>query len=112
MGGNPCAGNVPLTANLEIRQGSFVVVVGKLGAGKSTLLKLLSDRIFPTAGEVFVPPHCRILHVPAEAHFMNKCSLLANMRLGVRGSNSDGDVDRVAKIMRRVGLPERVLKML
>lgn len=38
--------------NLEIEDGSFVVIIGKSGSGKSTLLNLISGVIAPTSGNV------------------------------------------------------------
>ena len=38
----------------EIREGEFVVLMGRSGAGKSTLLNLISGIDRPTTGEVFV----------------------------------------------------------
>ena len=43
-------------ANLAVRFGERVAVVGKNGAGKSTLLRLLTGEIAPDRGEVYVGP--------------------------------------------------------
>lgn len=43
-------------ANLMVRSGKRVAVVGKNGAGKSTLLRLLTGEITPERGEVYVGP--------------------------------------------------------
>ncbi len=40
--------------NLEIKKGSFTVILGHNGSGKSTLAKLLNGLYKPTAGEIFV----------------------------------------------------------
>lgn len=37
----------------EIKQGEFVIVVGRCGAGKTTILKLISREETPTQGKVF-----------------------------------------------------------
>ena len=41
-------------ANLTIRQGEFVFVVGSSGAGKSTLLRLITGQTRPNRGKVYV----------------------------------------------------------
>ena len=40
--------------NLTIRQGEFVFLVGSSGAGKSTLLDLISGKIRPDKGTVYL----------------------------------------------------------
>ena len=40
--------------NLDIKRGSFTVILGHNGSGKSTLAKLLNGLLKPTAGEVLV----------------------------------------------------------
>ncbi|MGR9116086.1 MAG: ABC transporter ATP-binding protein [Gammaproteobacteria bacterium] len=40
--------------NLEVRQGEFVVILGRSGSGKSTLLNLFSGIDRPTSGELFI----------------------------------------------------------
>lgn len=46
-------GSVGLAAiNLDIKQGSFVVLAGSNGSGKTTLLRHLNGLLLPTAGEV------------------------------------------------------------
>jgi ABC-type nitrate/sulfonate/bicarbonate transport system ATPase subunit len=46
--------------NLEVRLGSFTVIVGPSGCGKSTLLRLAAGLLTPTAGRIrigtFPPP--------------------------------------------------------
>ena len=41
--------------NLDIRQGSFVAVLGHNGCGKSTTLKLLTRILYPDSGKASPP---------------------------------------------------------
>lgn len=43
--------------NLTIKQGEFVFVIGSSGAGKSTLLDLITGKIKPDRGKVYLDEH-------------------------------------------------------
>merc|ERR1719271_752374 len=49
--------------NLSVKQGMMIALSGNHGCGKATLLKLISRQIIPVKGNVFMPPHLRILFV-------------------------------------------------
>lgn len=40
--------------NLDIKQGEFVVIIGRNGSGKSTLAKQMNALLIPTKGKIFV----------------------------------------------------------
>jgi ABC-type uncharacterized transport system fused permease/ATPase subunit len=90
--------------NVEIEQGQMVCFVGGHGQGKSTLLKVVAGAIFPEfeAGELFIPSHLRVLHVPVEPHFLRK-PLLQNLVLGTE-TEEDRSITRVRAIMSRLKL--------
>src|SRR5271166_5922246 len=46
-------------ANLQIRKGERICLLGRNGEGKSSLLRLISRRIAPDSGEVWVRPGAR-----------------------------------------------------
>ena len=82
----------------KIAQGSMVVVTGPQGEGKNTLLKLIGQVLVPDSGTVFVPPHLRVLHVSADAYFVN-VSLKSNLFYGLgRKGISEKEWDRGALI--------------
>eukprot|EP00747_Dinoflagellata_sp_TGD_P080316 gnl/TRDRNA2_/TRDRNA2_160841_c0_seq1.p1 gnl/TRDRNA2_/TRDRNA2_160841_c0~~gnl/TRDRNA2_/TRDRNA2_160841_c0_seq1.p1 ORF type:complete len:902 (+),score=160.81 gnl/TRDRNA2_/TRDRNA2_160841_c0_seq1:85-2790(+) len=116
----------PLFANvnLEFEQGKVYAFIGLPRAGRSTFLKLLAQvempsegEVFvpphmrvlhipvemPSEGEVFVPPHMRVLHIPVEPYFLAH-SLKVNLTLGSSGA----DLQRACQICRRLGLPEKM----
>lgn len=95
-------------SHLDIAQGSLTVVAGRKGLGKSTFLKVIGGVLLPEKGEVFVPPHLRVLHVSQEASFLN-APLLENLNLGVEPGHPDGAQERVLAICSRLQLPAKVL---
>ena len=47
----------------ELQQGSLIGVVGSQGTGKTTIMQLLGLVFTPEDGNIFIPPHLRVLHV-------------------------------------------------
>lgn len=99
-------------AEITMRQGRLIYILGPHGEGKSVLLRMLSGVTLPKPGEedveplVFVPSHLRQLHVSSEPLFFEG-SLYKNLTIGVHMANSnvDGSRERVVKILRRLGMP-------
>eukprot|EP00746_Dinoflagellata_sp_MGD_P082955 gnl/MRDRNA2_/MRDRNA2_32985_c0_seq1.p1 gnl/MRDRNA2_/MRDRNA2_32985_c0~~gnl/MRDRNA2_/MRDRNA2_32985_c0_seq1.p1 ORF type:complete len:588 (+),score=99.87 gnl/MRDRNA2_/MRDRNA2_32985_c0_seq1:120-1766(+) len=89
--------------NLEVPQGKLVAVVGPHGAGRATFLKLLGQAIFPpTTGEIFVPPHLRVLHVSQEPVLL----LLSPWRNLTFGIPDLDDVEYVRNILKELEMPK------
>ena len=101
----------PVLANISVdfQQGIVLCVVGPLGHGKTTLLQLLGYVQFPDAGEVFVPPHLRILHVSAEVYFIEE-EIKDNLFFG-RGLEkvSDAEWQRALSICEKLRFPDRLM---
>jgi glycine betaine/proline transport system ATP-binding protein len=53
-------------ANLEVKRGEILVIMGLSGSGKSTLVRCLSRLIEPTAGEIFFQGQNLLTATPAE----------------------------------------------
>ncbi|MCR4301751.1 MAG: ATP-binding cassette domain-containing protein, partial [Sulfuricaulis sp.] len=53
-------------AQLEIRRGERVCLVGRNGQGKSSLIRLLSGAATPDDGSIWVRPGTRIAHLAQE----------------------------------------------
>mmetsp|Transcript_83221 Transcript_83221/g.178409 ORF Transcript_83221/g.178409 Transcript_83221/m.178409 type:complete len:576 (-) Transcript_83221:100-1827(-) len=88
--------------SVSLPQGQLVGVVGAHGSGKTTFMRVLAHEIFPTVGQVFIPTHLRILHVPQEHMFLN-ASPWRNLIFGCPDSN-DVDPERVVAILREMKL--------
>ena len=54
-------------ADLSVRGGDRIGLVGRNGSGKSTLLKIAAGLIAADGGERFVHPSARIAYLPQEA---------------------------------------------
>jgi len=78
--------------NCTIKQGEMVALTGPHGGGKSTVLQLFGQVIVPDTGQIFVPPHLRILHVPLEAYFKHG-TLMQNLFFGRNIWDADGKIN-------------------
>ena len=47
--------------SLEVHSGRRVGIIGRNGSGKTTLINLLSGRLEPDTGTVWVRPGCRVV---------------------------------------------------
>jgi ATPase subunit of ABC transporter with duplicated ATPase domains len=56
--------------SLTVRQGQMVAVQGNSGSGRRTFLQVLAHKIFPAAGDLFVPSHLRILFVSQKVYIL------------------------------------------
>lgn len=93
-------------------QGELIGVIGERSSGKSTLMKILGQVLFPTAGEVFVPSHLRVLHVSEDPEMFDG-SLWRNLALGsFSWTDPKAETDRAIRICERIGLSEEVMQEL
>lgn len=97
----------------EFHQGGLYAIVGPAHHGKGTLLKLLGQVLLPSegSGEVFTPPHIRVLHLSQCECLLND-NLLQNILLYTPEQKVLGGRERVRKICRYLGFQEHVLKYL
>ncbi|MDR0899256.1 MAG: ABC transporter ATP-binding protein [Lactobacillaceae bacterium] len=56
--------------DMEIEQGKFYTLLGPSGSGKSTILSLISGRLFPTEGDVFIDGK-NVSNLPANKRQVN-----------------------------------------
>jgi ABC-type lipoprotein export system ATPase subunit len=100
---------VLMNMSVEIPQGAVVCVCGPQGHGKSTFLQLMGQVLIPDTGEVFVPPHLRVLHVSSEVYFIAE-DIKVNLFFG-RGKDtvSDAEWERGLRICEKLGLPDRLM---
>ena len=82
---------VLMNMSVEIPQGAVVCVCGPQGHGKSTFLQLVGQVLIPDTGEVFVPPHLRVLHVSSEVYFIAE-DIKVNLFFG-RGKDTVSDAE-------------------
>lgn len=111
--------------NAEFQQGEVVALIGKSGSGKTTLLNLVSGIDRPDGGEVWIGN--KLLNDLTEEQltlirrnkigivfqFFNlipTLSVIENVRLpkDLNGSNDSESISRAEKLLKRVGLGERL----
>ena len=63
-------------ATLELRAASRTALIGRNGAGKSTVLNLLSSRVEPDGGTVFVRDGVTLAKLEQDPHFEPNSSIL------------------------------------
>ena len=98
--------------NLEIGQGSFVVIVGPSGCGKSTLLNIIAGLLPATSGRVYykespvLAPRLEVGYLTQKETLMPWRSIVSNieMPLEIRGVKKETRRRIAQELVQRVGL--------
>lgn len=96
--------------NHSFEQGALHAFIGARHQGKATLLRLLGEMILPSpgCGDVFVPPHLRILHMSREVCVLHDSSLLENLIFNSPIERLGG-LPRILDVCQQCGFSETVL---
>jgi len=128
---SPAEGAEPVSVlrevELEIAAGESVAIIGPSGSGKSTLLNILGSLDQPSSGSVWLDGQdlSRMDELQLAAirnrqvgfifqahHLLPQCSVLENVLVPTlaekRNPARDGAPERATKLLRRVGLGERL----
>src|ERR1700676_969451 len=70
-------------ADLQIRRGERVCLLGRNGEGKSSLLQLITGQIVPDSGEVWVRPGARVAILPQEVSPASDASVRDMVKSGM-----------------------------
>ncbi len=70
-------------ADLSVRGGDRIGLVGRNGSGKSTLLKIAAGLVAPDQGERFVHPSARVAYLPQEADLSGFDTVTAYVQSGL-----------------------------
>jgi sulfonate transport system ATP-binding protein len=96
--------------SLRLAQGEFVVILGGSGCGKTTLLRLMAGLDMPSAGsirlreEAIAAPHPAIGLVFQEPRLLPWLDIARNVGFGIRKLPAAERNQRIADILRDVGL--------
>lgn len=99
---------IALNVSLSVKQGSMVAITGDNGGGKCTLLKLIGRLMVPDKGNIFIPPHLRILFVSQEPSILLDLTLWENLTMGCPDGIDPGLVTSILQEMEM----DRTLKAL
>jgi ABC-type lipoprotein export system ATPase subunit len=93
--------------SMAFEQGKIHGFIGKSGHGKGTLMKLLGNDVHCTNGQIFIPPHLRVIRAVSDPVFFNE-TLVYNLRFGLPASRAetDGSLERIKKILVMLGIDE------
>jgi len=111
--------------NLSVNAGETIAIVGPSGCGKSTMLNLIGALDSPTAGSVSLDGedldaanekhladlrNRKIGFIFQSHHLLPQCSVLENVLVPViaRGPADEESVERARRLLKRVGLGERL----
>jgi ABC-type lipoprotein export system ATPase subunit len=110
--------------DLEVQQGSFVVVLGPSGSGKSTLLNIMGSLDRPTSGEVYLDS-CEISSYTDRTlsemrnkkigfvfqfhHLLSEFTCIENIALPglVNGSSPRAVYDKAAVLLEKLGMADK-----
>mmetsp|Transcript_39292 Transcript_39292/g.87824 ORF Transcript_39292/g.87824 Transcript_39292/m.87824 type:complete len:822 (-) Transcript_39292:77-2542(-) len=86
---------------LHVPLGRIVALVGVHGSGKNTFLRLISGRLLPDEGSVFVPTHLRVLFVAQDPVLLD-ASVWENLTYG---APDFADYDVVKGVLQHLKMP-------
>jgi ATP-binding cassette subfamily F protein uup len=96
-------------ADLQIRKGERVCLLGRNGEGKSSLLALVTRQILPDSGEVWVRPGVRVASLAQEVSAGSDDKVRDVVLAGASHGDAEDDWQvqvQVDQVMARLGLPE------
>jgi ABC-type uncharacterized transport system fused permease/ATPase subunit len=96
--------------SFEFSQGKLYAVIGQEQQGKATLLRILAGVLVPAEGDVFIPPHMRVLHVPKEPYCLEE-SFLKNLIFD-QDIHLLGGFERIRKICERLEFSQNLMDLL
>lgn len=94
----------------EFPQGKLYGFIGEEQQGKATLLRMLGGVLVPEDGEVFIPPHMRVLHVVKEPLCLEE-SFIRNLVFD-QDISILGGYKRIRRICERLEFPQSHMDML
>lgn len=113
--------------SFEMARGESLAIIGPSGSGKSTLLNIIGTLDFPTSGQVMLDGqdlsrlnelelatvrNRQIGFIFQAHHLLPQCTVLENVLVPTLATNDaklrDGAIERAERLLKRVGLGERI----
>ncbi len=117
--------NVLKDINLSIKEGEFIIILGKSGSGKTTLLNIMSGLTRATSGSVVVNNHELINmtnndlinfrrkyvgYIFQEYGLLSTLNIRDNVLMGFNLNSEDRDSKEIDDVIRMIGLEDHVKK--
>src|ERR1700688_2271538 len=90
-------------AELSVRPGECVALVGRNGTGKSTLLKVAAALVEPDRGSVFIQPGIMVRYLPQEPDLSGTSTTLAYIEAGLRAGDDRHAARRLLEQLDLIG---------
>jgi ABC-type multidrug transport system fused ATPase/permease subunit len=96
--------------NLDLKQGTVVGIIGAQASGKGVFLEVLGSVYQYESGDIFFPPHLRVLHVCRHPQVLSG-TVSDNLFFGLSAELDQEKIQRGVEICKRLKFPKRLFDL-